>query len=191
MIVDRVSRDAVGVAIGGDVLQPLPGTSSDHTEDGRRDHVARGEVILIVARVVPSLVRAADEVDRSENGACGAIHDVCERSELPSIMPCARHHHIRAGPDDDAARLAIGHREAVDHRWNTVHRTAWEGVEGIDFIDAANSHVTADRIRVRYKEVACVGIEDGSTDTSEGDRSDAPGRCRDPARKKLRPPGWR
>ena len=144
MIVDRVSRDAVSVAIGGDVLQPLAGTSSDHTEDGRRDHVARGEVILIVARVVPSLVRATDEVDRSENGACGAIHDVCERSELPSIMPRARHHHIGAGTDDDAARLAIGHREAIDNRWNSVDRTTREGMEGVDFIDAANGHVTDD-----------------------------------------------
>ena len=148
MIVVQISRDAVCVATRGYVLQPLPRTRVDHTEDGGGDHVSRRQVILTIARVKPPLIRAAYEVDRGEDGACSAIHDVRERSKLPSIMPRARHHHICARTDHDTAWLAVGHREAVDHCRYAVGWPTREGVEGIDFVDATNSDVAGDRVRV-------------------------------------------
>src|SRR5580704_1823147 len=86
VIVDRIGGDAVGVAVGGNVLQPLPLPSVDYAQHRAGEHVSRREVIFVIARVVPALVHAADEVDRGDDGAGGAVDDVCERGELPAVV---------------------------------------------------------------------------------------------------------
>ena len=98
MIVDRIGRDAVRVAVRGHILQPLSGTGVDHAENRTGEHVPRCEIVLTIAGVEPALINTADKVDGGDDGTGSAVDDVSGGSELPAIMTRAGDEGIRAGP---------------------------------------------------------------------------------------------
>src|SRR5580700_5543681 len=114
VIVLRVSRDAVGVAVRGDVLQPLPGPRIDDSENRAAGHVSRSQVIVVVAGGIPGLIHEPDIVDGSEDLAGGAVDNDCVRRERPPVMIGATHHYIGARPEIQTGRHAAEYRKAVN-----------------------------------------------------------------------------
>ena len=158
VIVDRIGGDAVRIAVRRYILQPLPSASVDHAENRTGEHVSCGQIVPAVARIEPSLVDSSNEIDRGDDGACGAVDDVSERSELPSVMALAGNQEVGAGARSNAAGHAIGNREAVDHRGNTQRRTTRESVEGIDLIHRPVGDVGR-TVCVRQQEMPGIGVE--------------------------------
>jgi hypothetical protein len=134
MIVVFVGGHAVGVAVGGNVLEPLPGPGINHAEDRARGHIASGEVIAVVAGVVPRLVNGTHVVDGSKDLAGGTVDDDTRRRERPAVMIGATHQDIRARAGTDTGGHATQYRETVDY-----DRAG--GAEGIDFVNASDRDV--------------------------------------------------
>ena len=134
MVVIRVSRHAVSVAVRRNVLEPLPGSRINHAEHRARGHVSRRQIVAVIAGIVPSLVDGADVVNRSEDRAIGAINDDARRSERAAIMIGATHQYIRARAGTDTGGHAAQYRKTVDYGRAS-------GAEGIDFVNAPDNDV--------------------------------------------------
>src|SRR5580704_14960255 len=59
MIVRGINGHAVGIGVGDDILQPEIGASINDAEHGPSRHVSGGQVVAIVAGIVPDFVHAA------------------------------------------------------------------------------------------------------------------------------------
>src|SRR4029077_19656718 len=59
LIKHRIGRDAVSVALSGDILQPLPAPRINDSQNRASGHVSCPQVIAVIAWVVPSLVNSA------------------------------------------------------------------------------------------------------------------------------------
>src|SRR5438552_5602612 len=74
LVVDRVRRDRVRADPRRHVLDPLVGHRVDDPEDRTGRVVAGGHVVVLVAWVVPDLVRAADVADLRDHITGARIH---------------------------------------------------------------------------------------------------------------------
>src|SRR2546426_12357372 len=74
LVVDRVRRDRVRVHPGRHILDPGVGPRVDDPEHRTGRVVAGGHVVVLVARVVPDLVRAADVADLRDHITGARIH---------------------------------------------------------------------------------------------------------------------
>src|SRR5208282_78184 len=157
VIVNRVSRDAVGVAVRGNVLQPLSGPGIDDSENRAGGHVPRRRVVVVVAGVIPGFVHEPDIVDGSEDFAGGAVNDDGGRRERTPVMIGATHKDIRTRPKIQTGRHAVEYLKTVDDRRNSKWRAPREGVEGIDLVDSSEGDV-AGGISIRQEEMAGIGV---------------------------------
>src|SRR5205823_4097118 len=76
LVIDRIRRDRVRAGPSGHVLDPFVGHRVDDPEDRPGRVVARGDVIVLVAGVVPDLISAADLRDRRDDRAGASVHDL-------------------------------------------------------------------------------------------------------------------
>src|SRR2546428_10891383 len=74
LVVDRIRGDRVRVWTGRHVLDPGVGHRVDDSEHRAARIVARRHVVVLVAGVVPDLVRSADLRDRRDDVTAARVH---------------------------------------------------------------------------------------------------------------------
>src|SRR5215469_2797039 len=91
MIIARINCHTVRVRVGGYVLQPLICVRVNNAEDWPIGHVPGGEVVAVVAWVVPDLVHTADLSNGGLNRTCTAVDHIHIRRKSLTVVIAAAH----------------------------------------------------------------------------------------------------
>ena len=137
MVSFGIDGDAMRIGIDLKVGQPKIRPGIDDAHHGKGKHIAGSKIVLIVARIVPNLVDAADIIDVGDSRERSPVDDNFVGREGFAIVICATYQEIVAGTLNDAGGHAIQHRHAVDHHESV--RIAGSGIDLIYRADIENS----------------------------------------------------
>ena len=129
MVSFGIDGNTMRIGIDLQVGQPKIRSGIDDAHHWIGEHVARREIVPVVARVVPNLVHAADVIGGGDGRERGSIDDNFVGWEGFSVMIGATYQEIVSRTLDDAGGHAIQYRHTVDN-----HRSVWVAGSGIDLI---------------------------------------------------------
>lgn len=131
-----IDRNAMRIGIDLKVVQPKVRSGIDDAHDWIGKHVARREIVSVIAGVVPDLVYAAHVIDAGDDRAGCAIDDILVGREGFAVVVRAAYQEIVPRTLSQAGRHAVWGWESVNDHWPVG--IAWPG---INFIDSADGEV--------------------------------------------------
>lgn len=131
-----IDRDAMRVGTGRKIVQPKVRAGIDDAHDRTGEHVARGEIVSVIARVVPDLVYTTHVIDAGDDRAGCAVDDILIGREGFAVVVRAADQEIIPRTLSEAGRHAVWGWESVNNHWPVG--IAWPG---INFIDSADGEV--------------------------------------------------
>ena len=102
-----------GIGLDLEVGQPKIRLGIDDAHHRIGEHVARREIVFVIARVVPNLVDAADVIGGGDSRESGSVDDNFVGWEGFAVVICATYQEIVSRTLNDAGGHAIQLRHTV------------------------------------------------------------------------------